>query len=104
LRLAHHLHDLREECVRANSLGPHYKASGPIHGAACDLGRYVLLDGDRLAADHRLIDGTVAFEHDAIDRDFLARSDPQPVAYLDLMERHVSLAALLVKSFSSFGS
>ena len=36
-----------------------------------------------------------AFEHDAVDRDALARSDPQSVADHDLLERNVLLLAVL---------
>ncbi len=64
----------------------------------------ILLDGNGLAADHGLVDGTVALEHDAIDGDLFARPDPQPVAYLNLIERHIGFAALSVEPSCRLGS
>ena len=53
-----------------------------------------LLDRNRLAGDHGLIDRAAAVEHQTVHRDLLARPDPQPVAHPDLAERHVRLAAV----------
>ena len=39
-----------------------------------------LLDRDRLAGDHRFVDGAAALEHDAVDRHLLAGPHAQPVA------------------------
>ena len=38
-----------------------------------------------------------ALEHDAVDRDLLARPDPQPIARDDLVERDVFLAAVVAE-------
>ncbi len=43
-----------------------------------------LLDRDRLAGHHRLVDGAAALEHDAVDRDLLARPHAQPIADMDV--------------------
>ena len=53
-----------------------------------------LLDRHRLAGDHRFVDRGAAFEHDAVDRNAVARADAQPVAGLHLVERHVGLGAV----------
>ena len=42
-----------------------------------------LLDGQRFARQHGLVDGAVTFEHDAVDRDPLARAHAQAVAAHD---------------------
>ncbi len=98
------MHDLGEKGVRADALGAHDEAAGAVDGAAGDLGRDIFLDRDGFAADHGLIDGAVAFEDDAIDGNFLAGSDAEPVADLDLIERHVGFAALVVKPRAVFGA
>ena len=46
-------------------------------------------DGHRLAGDHRFVDGGLALLDDAVDGDRVAGTDAQPIAHLDLVERHV---------------
>ena len=46
-----------------------------------------LLDRQRLAGEHRLVDRRRALDHDAVDRDLLAGPDPQQVADADGVER-----------------
>ena len=52
-----------------------------------------LLDRDRLAGHHRLVDAGAALEHDAVDRDPLAGPHAQPIADVHVLERHVGLRA-----------
>ena len=77
----------------ADPLGAHDEGAGAVDGAADDLVARRLLDRDRLAGDHRLVDRAPPLEDDAVDRHLLARPDPQAVAERDLLERHVSLGA-----------
>ena len=77
-------HDLREQRVRADALGAHHERPRAVDGAADDRVARLLLDRDRLAGDHRLVDRARAFDDDAVDRDLLARPDAQPIAGLDL--------------------
>ena len=49
--------DLREQRVRADALGPHHERAGAVDGAARSPVARLLLDRDRLAGDHRLVDG-----------------------------------------------
>ena len=46
----------------------------------------------------------MAFQYNTIDWNLLTRSDSQPVADLDLIERYICLAAVIVKSFRGLGS
>ena len=88
LRLADHADDLRQQRVAADPLGPHHQAAGAVDRAADDLGSRLFLDRDRLAGDHRLIDGAAALDDDAIDRHLFAGPDAQQIAGL-----HVGPAA-----------
>ena len=53
-----------------------------------------LLDRDRLAGEHRLVDRRRAVDDDAVDRHPLAGAHPQQVADDDLADRHVALATV----------
>ncbi len=52
------------------------------------------LDRDRLAGEHRLVDGAAALDHDAVDRHPFPWADPDQVACGHLGERHLHLAAV----------
>ena len=95
LRLAHELDDLGEERVASDALGAHHEAPGPVDRAAGDPVARPLLHRDRLAGDHRLVDGAPALEDDAVDRHLLTRADAEPVADLEPFERCVRLAPVL---------
>ncbi len=69
LRLAHHLDDLGEQRVAAHALGPHHEAPGAVDGGARDRVAFLLLDGDRFAADHRLVDRARSFDDLAVRRE-----------------------------------
>ena len=78
LCLADHLDDLGEKGIRTDPLSPHDKATRAVHGASGNFGLHVFLDRNWLAADHRLVNRTMSLQHHAIDRNLLARPDPQP--------------------------
>ncbi len=92
LRLAHHADDLGEHRLGPDALGPHHQAAGAVDRAADHAVARAFLHRDRLAADHRFVDRASALDHDAVDRDFLAGPDAQPIARDDLLERHVSFS------------
>ena len=94
LRLADHAHDLREQGLGADPLGAHDEAAGRVHRGPDDALARVLLDRHRLAGHHRLVHRARALGDDAVHRHLLARPDPQQVADLDLLERHVLLAPI----------
>ena len=68
LCLAYQLYNLREESVRTDPFSSHHEATSSVYGAPGHLCRYFLLDGDRFAANHRLIHRTVAFEQHTVYR------------------------------------
>src|SRR3712207_8539090 len=53
---------------------------------------YTTLFRSRLPGDHRLIDGAAPVRHRAVHRHLLAGPDPEQVADLDVLQRHVLLA------------
>ena len=53
-----------------------------------------LLDRDRFAGHHRLVDGRRALEDDAVDRDSLTRTDAQAVTHDNVLERNIVLGAI----------
>ena len=89
-----HPHDLRQQGFAAYALGAHQQPAGAVDGRADDAVAGMFLDGDRLAGDHRFVDGTQAFEDHAVDGNLFAGSDAQLVADLDLIERDVVFAAV----------
>jgi hypothetical protein len=89
-----HPHDLREQRVGADVFRAHDEAAGCIDcsGDRPITGR--LLNRDGFAADHRFIDTAAAFEHDAVDRDFVARTHAQAIPDSYLIERDVFLESV----------
>ncbi len=98
LRLAHQPDDLRQQGVAADALGLHHEGAGAVHRAARDLAGGGLLDRNRLASDHRFVDGALALDDDAVDRHPLARPHAQTVADLHLLERHLLLVPGVVEA------
>ena len=95
LGLADHPHDLREHRLRPHALGPHHETARAVDGAADETIAGRLLDRDRLARHHRLVDRALALGHDAVDRHLLAGPDAEAVSHPDLLERDVLLAAVI---------
>src|SRR5262249_47114011 len=77
LGLADEADDLSQERVAADALGAHEQAAGAVYSGAGDFRARLLGDGDRLAGDHRLIDGALALGDDAVHGDALAGTDTQ---------------------------
>ena len=63
----------------------------PLRVAAGHAVAVSLLDGNRLAADHRLVDGAAAVDHHAVDGDLLTGAHAQTVADRTWLERDVAL-------------
>jgi hypothetical protein len=63
----------------------------------------VLVDGQRLAGEHGLVDFGRAGLERAVDREILARSDAEPVARLHGFQRHVLLVAVGTEAVSGLG-
>ena len=61
-------------------LGPQTSVPVPLTVPPISFSPGPFLDRDRLAGDHRLVDGTRALDHHAVDGNLLAGTDPQPIA------------------------
>ena len=92
LRVGDHTHDAREHGVAPDGVGPHDEGAGSVHGPARDHVTRGLLDGDGLAAQHRLVHAAAAVDDRAVDGDPLARPHAEPIPRMDLLEGHVDLA------------
>jgi hypothetical protein len=94
LRLGDALHDAREERLAPDLVGAHHEAAAPVEGAADHARPRPLLDGDRLAGEHRFVDRAAPLEHLSVHGHLLAGSHPQAVVGGDAGERDVLLAAV----------
>ena len=65
-----------------------------VQGRADDLVAGALVDRQRLAGEHRLVDGRGTLDDDAVDRHLLARAHAHEVVVDDLGDRHVDLDAV----------
>src|SRR5439155_8359284 len=91
LGLADHPYDLSEQRLAPHAFGLDHQAARPVDGSPSDVASRSLLYWDRLARDHGLVHGARAVEHDPVDGQALTRAHPEPVADLDLVQRHVDL-------------
>ncbi len=66
-------------------------------------GALFLAHRHRFAGDHGFIDRGSAFDQHAIDRNFFAGTNAQPVADHDDVERHVLIAAVIFDAPRGFG-
>ncbi len=94
LGFADHSDNLREQAVVAHALGADEQAPGRVDRAAGDARSGFLRDRHRLAGDHRLVDGAVSVDDDAVDRDLLAGPDAADIADRDVAERDIALFAV----------
>lgn len=76
LGLGHHLDDLRQHHLRADTLGPHHQRASGVHGRTDELVAGHLHHGHRLTGEHGLIHGAAPFD-DAGNRDRFTGSHPQ---------------------------
>ena len=104
LRLGHHLDDAREHRLLADLLRAHDEAAPAVERAADDLGPGLLLDRQRLAGDHALVDRARSFDDLAVDRHAIARPHPQPIVREHLVEGHFLVAAILTQPARGLGS
>ena len=93
LRLADHLHDLRQHGLAADAVGAHHERSVAVYGRADHTRGRRLLHGRGLACDHGLVHCAQSFEHYAVHRDLFSGADSQPISRLYLFERDVALRA-----------
>ncbi len=74
----------------------------PFTVAPMTVSPWDFFDRYRLAGDHRFIHAAVAFQHDAIHRHFFTGADPQSVAEMNLIQRHIFIAAVVIDAASGF--
>src|SRR3546814_19869666 len=87
LFLRHQLHDLRQHGVGADLAGADHQCTGSVEGRADYAVAGGLLDRDRLAGQHRLVDAGTALDHVALDWHLLTRAPAKTVAYVHLLKR-----------------
>ena len=89
LGIRDHPNDLREHRFGPDPLGAKDDRARAVHGRPDQSVPGLLLHRNRLAGDHRFVDGRCPFEDDPVHGHLLARAHPHPVAHLHLLERNV---------------
>jgi hypothetical protein len=93
LGLGDQAHDAREHGALTDLLRPHHERASAIQRSPDHPGAGRLRNRHRLTGDHRCIDGALALEHHAVDRQCLAWPDAQAVITADQIERDFLLTA-----------
>ena len=86
-----HFDDLREGRVLADARGLAAQEAGLIDRGGGDGVARGFVHGDALAGEGGLVDGTLPFQNDAVDRDALARADEEHIAPAHLLDGHDGL-------------
>ena len=94
LRFAHHLYDARQQRFRTDVLGFHDECARTVYGPAGGTASRRFFHWNRLARDHRLINGTRPLRHHAVHRNAFARPHAQQIARMHAIERHVFLGSV----------
>jgi len=94
LRLLDEADDLRERGLAAHARSPEGEGSCRVERPADDLVARLIEDGDRLAGEHRLVDGRSALDDDAVHGDLLAGTHAHEVADGDGGDGDVRLHAV----------
>ena len=94
LRLAHHVHDPREQRVGADALGAHQQAPRAIHRGADQPRARSFFHRDGFAGHHGFIQRAGSFQHDAIHRHLLAGTHAQHIASLHALQRNIFFATV----------
>ena len=92
LRVTHHAYNLCKKGFSTDAVGPHDEGAGAIDGAARNPGIGGFFHGNGLACDHRFIYAAAAFQHQSVDRNFLAGPDAEAVSHRYVFERYIFLA------------
>ena len=100
----HQLDDARHQTVRAQRLDLNNKHAVVIDCATNNDITVGFIYGCRFACDHAFIDAAFAFEHQAIGRYTLARSDSQAVADQQFTQGHINLAFVYFDKMGQTGS
>ena len=103
LRLAHHVDDLRQQCVSADALGTHQQAACAVHGRTDQSCTRSLFHWNGFAGDHGLVQRTCAFQYYSIYRHLLAGTHAQHIIRLYMFQRDVFFVAIGAHDACSFG-
>ncbi len=98
LSLADHPHDLRQQRIASDPLGPDKQCPGRIDRATCRACPGLLLGRHGLAGHHRFVDCAAPLDDHAVHGDGFAGPDAAEVANLDLVERNVEVHTLADKA------
>jgi len=82
LRFGHHPDDLGQQRFVADRLGFHNKAARLIHRGTNHPIAGGTLNGQRLAGEHRFVEGAAAVHDHAVDWHFFTGAHPQAVAFV----------------------
>src|SRR5256714_1559290 len=96
LRFGNHLNDLRQQCLRANALGAHHKRSRTVDGRTDNAIVDLLLYGNWLAGNHRLLASARSFDYDSRATAMHARRMASPPTARPVKRR--SIATTLIST------
>ena len=94
LRLLDEPHDLRQGRVSAHGGGAHREHTVSVDGRPRHPVTRLLVDRERLACEHRLVDRRNTIDDDTVDGKLLARANTHQIADTDLIDRGQLLDAV----------
>jgi len=98
------LHDSRKECFTPDTLRAHHEGTGAVDGCSDHFTAGRFPDRHGFTSDHGFVDRTVAFEHNAVDRNFFSRANAQTISGLYLFERNIFFVSVGREQARSFGA
>jgi hypothetical protein len=104
LRFRNHAHNLSQQGIGAYTIRSNDQRAVRVHRGSRHAVTSFLLDGNRLARDHRFVNAARAFEHHPVYRDLLAGPHSQTEANLDLFQRQIGLRAAFAHHSGRFGA
>ena len=87
MRLADHLDDLRQDRMTPHTIGLHDKTAGVIECATNYFVARCLIDWNRLAREHRLVNRTSALHDVTVDGNPFARPNPEAISLFNIGQR-----------------
>ncbi len=74
------MYDLGQHCLFTDECRLHDEATGPVHCSTDDRITLAFFGGNRLSADHRLVDGAVSFDDETVNGNLITGLDAKLVA------------------------
>src|SRR5262249_15680582 len=94
LSLGHHIDDPCQQRIRAYPFGSHREGTSTIDGSARHASLSLLLYAYGFTCDHGFVDRTRTVQNDSIHWDLFSGANPQAVADVDLLQRHIYLDSI----------